>query len=80
MIQAFCWIDERRRLYSAAGIPEYWIVNLGKRSLEVHRRPVVDSKDEFGHRYSEVRELGEAEMVAPLSKPGSEIQVMKFFE
>lgn len=29
----------KQRLYAAAGIPEYWIVNLPDRQLEVYRRP-----------------------------------------
>lgn len=36
-------LDEDRRvkapLYAAAGVPEYWIVNLEERVLEVHRMP-----------------------------------------
>jgi Uma2 family endonuclease len=28
-------------VYAAAGIPEYWIVNLESRQVEVHREPVV---------------------------------------
>ncbi len=27
------------RLYAEAGIPDYWIVNLAERVLEIHRRP-----------------------------------------
>jgi Uma2 family endonuclease len=30
------------RLYSAEGIPEYWIVNLIQRHIEVHRDPFGD--------------------------------------
>jgi Uma2 family endonuclease len=74
-------LDRRKAgLYSSAGIPEYWILNLGKRSLEVYRGPVADPKEEFGHRYSDVRELSEAEMVAPLARLDARIQVKKFFE
>jgi Uma2 family endonuclease len=29
-----------QRIYAVAGIPEYWIVNLPERKLEVYRRPV----------------------------------------
>jgi Uma2 family endonuclease len=35
----------KHRIYAAAGIPEYWIVNLIDRKLEVHRRPVAASGD-----------------------------------
>ena len=30
----------KRRLYAGADIPEYWIVNLIERQVEVHRRPI----------------------------------------
>jgi Uma2 family endonuclease len=74
-------LDRRKAgLYASTGIAENWIVNLQSRSLEVHRRPVADPKEEFGHRYSEVREFGEGETVAPLSRPDAPIQVTKFFE
>ena len=36
----------------AAGVPEYWIVNLARASLEVHRRPVTDEG-----RYADVTTL-----------------------
>ncbi|HUY91490.1 MAG TPA: Uma2 family endonuclease, partial [Pirellulales bacterium] len=29
----------KQRIYAAAGIPEYWIVNLDQRSIEVYREP-----------------------------------------
>ncbi|MGD0462006.1 MAG: Uma2 family endonuclease [Tepidisphaeraceae bacterium] len=74
-------LDRRKAgLYSSAEIPEYWIVNLSKRSLEVHRGPVADPKEEFGHRYFEFRELNEAETAAPLAKPDAQIQVKRFFD
>jgi len=31
----------KQRIYSAAGIPEYWIINLAERKLEVHRKPAA---------------------------------------
>ena len=32
----------KSRLYAAAGVPELWIVDLGGRAVEVHRRPAPD--------------------------------------
>lgn len=32
----------KARIYTQAGVPEYWIVNLRNRSVEVHREPVGD--------------------------------------
>jgi len=74
-------LDRRKAgLYAAAGIPEYWIVNLAARRLEVYRQPVADANGEFGHRYSEVGVLGEDETIAPLARPNARILVKKFFE
>lgn len=38
----------KARIYSRAGIPEYWIVNVEARCLEVHRHPEGDG--EWGSR------------------------------
>ncbi len=47
----------KRRLYAAAGIPEYWIINLVDRRLEVYRRPTAASA-EAAARYDSVEEFG----------------------
>ena len=44
------------RLYARHGIPEYWIVNLRERTLEVRRRP-------FGEAYAETLVLREDESI-----------------
>jgi Uma2 family endonuclease len=36
----------KQRIYAAAGIPEYWIVNLAERKLEIYRRPVSAAGDQ----------------------------------
>jgi Uma2 family endonuclease len=59
----------KANLYAAAGIQDYWIVNLVDRQLEVHRLPIVDPSADFGHRYATVtiQQLGDS--VSPLSLP-----------
>ena len=32
--------EVKRALYARAGIPEFWIVNVGAREIEIHRSPV----------------------------------------
>lgn len=51
--------------YAAAGIPEYWLLNLGTRRLELHREPVEDTGTPTGWRYASVRLVAEHEQVAP---------------
>jgi Uma2 family endonuclease len=45
-------------IYASAGIPEYWIVNLGARTVEVYTSP-------DGDRYGEVRTLHTADVLRP---------------
>ena len=62
-------------LYAKAGIPEYWIVNLIARQLEVYRRPSVDATQLYGFGYAEVTICTAAERVAPLAIPEAAITV-----
>ncbi|BDI30104.1 hypothetical protein CCAX7_21550 [Capsulimonas corticalis] len=56
-------------LYAAAGIGEYWIVNLVERTLEVRRAP------EPGLGYREVIILSDGDVCTPLSAPNASILV-----
>jgi len=62
-------------IYAQAGLPEYWIVNLVDRQLEVHRDPgpVAGRRGRFGYRAVTI--VPEAGNMAPLSAPGSPIAV-----
>jgi Uma2 family endonuclease len=55
-------------LYASAGIAEYWIINLGARTIEVHSSP-------DGDRYAEVRTLREDETLRPAALPDVTIAV-----
>lgn len=62
-------------LYARAGIPDYWIENLGAGVLEVYRNPVPDPTARFGFSYSEMRTLGKEERIMPLAFPSVSIRV-----
>ena len=70
-------LDRRLKsgLYARAGLPEYWIVNLVDRVLEVHRvpQPAVDAAYDWAYRSVEV--LRPPATVAPLAAPGAHIAV-----
>ena len=58
------------RAYARAGIPDYWIVNLGARRVEVYRRPENPTPGRrSGWRYAEVTMHGPGETVRPLLRP-----------
>jgi Uma2 family endonuclease len=62
-------------LYARAGIPEYWIVNLVDRVLEVHRHPERESSARYGWAYGSVVTLAASDTVAPVGIPGVQLAV-----
>jgi Uma2 family endonuclease len=62
-------------LYAAAGIADYWIVNLVERCLEVHRDPVADPGQPFGSRYGSRVVVAGGRQVAPLAAPTARVEV-----
>jgi Uma2 family endonuclease len=69
--------DRRRKgsLYARAGIPDYWIVNLVHRRVEVYRAPVPDANRPYGHRYSSRTDLTPPATVTPLALPQTVVAV-----
>lgn len=68
---------EKASLYAKAGVPDYWIVNIKDRRLEVRRLPVKDSTAIFGYSYSMLQMLAENETISPLVKPEVEIKIVE---
>jgi len=65
----------KAHLYARAGVPDYWIINLVDRQLEVRRKPEADPERRGRFRYAEVTVVPEAGRMAPLAAPGSWIPV-----
>lgn len=63
------------RAFARAGVPEYWIVNLVDRVLEVHREPgrLDDPRHRWGFR--SVQALGPDTAVSPLAAPAARVAV-----
>ena len=66
---------EKASLYASAGIPEYWVVNLLDRRLEVHRDPVPMPGQLYGYGYQTCTHSVAADVVAPLAVPQGAIKV-----
>lgn len=58
----------KRSAYARSGVPEYWIINLVHRQVEVYRDPA-------GTRYRSVTVYSESEAVSPQAVPGASIPV-----
>jgi Uma2 family endonuclease len=62
-------------IYAAAGIQEYWILNLVDRQLEVHRRPTPDPVNLRASKYGDVAVLGQHDRIAPIAFPAASILI-----
>lgn len=59
----------KARLYAAAGIREYWLLNLPERKLEIHRQPRPDGS------WGSVTVPDESSLAAPLEAPNASIRI-----
>ncbi len=71
----------KRSLYASAGIPEYWIVNLIERRLEVYREPSSpEPETPFNALYKSLRLYSPQESVSPLFAPEVSIKVEQLIQ
>ena len=61
--------DHKGPLYAAAGIRDFWLVNLPERRLEVYRHPVPEPRSFSAWRYRDCQVLQAGEQVSPLAAP-----------
>jgi Uma2 family endonuclease len=66
---------QKGSLYAKMGIPDYWILNLPRRVLEVCRQPVRNASSPFEYAYAEFKVLTERDFVSPVLRPDVEIAV-----
>jgi Uma2 family endonuclease len=63
-------------LYASAGIPEYWVVNLVERRLEVYREPTSPAPEtSFNALYRSLRIYHREESISPLFAPDASVKV-----
>ena len=67
--------NQKGSAYARAGLPDYWIVNLVDRVVEVYRDPTPDPSARYEWRYASVRTAAESETVTPLALPTLHIAV-----
>jgi len=66
--------------YAAALVPEYWIIDVDHRRVEIYRRPVQDPSAAYGYRYADARVFSGGEQVVPMDRPDATIAVSSFFD
>ena len=71
-------LTTKAALYARAGIPDYWVLDIGGRRMIVHLDPQADREPQAG-RYASVVAYNEDESVAPLGAPKSLLLVGDVF-
>jgi Uma2 family endonuclease len=66
-------------LYARAGITDYWIVDVRRRLLEIHREPVAAPAAPFGWKYGRARIVNDGATVSPLAAPRAVVPVAQLF-
>jgi Uma2 family endonuclease len=69
-------IDRKKaKEYAAAQVPEYWILDVIDRRLEVYRNPRPDPTEPLGFTYDPPTFVEETGSVQPLAMPSAEVKV-----
>jgi len=64
-------------LYARAQLPEYWIVNLVERVLEVYRDPGPDPTTPYGWRYRSLATVTPPAVIVPVGVASVRIPVFE---
>jgi len=67
--------SRKSSLYAAAGVADYWILNLVDNVLEVRRDPRPDATQDFGFGYATLTTLTSTDFATPLAAPAARIAV-----
>jgi Uma2 family endonuclease len=66
---------KKAEIYARAGIPDYWILNIPDRQLEVHRNPQLSDRNPSVGGYRDITVLAESGFVNPVAAPDEAISV-----
>jgi len=67
--------ERKGSIYARAGLPDYWVLNLIDRVLEVYREPAAEPSAPFGWRYTRCEVFAPSARVSPLAAPGASVRV-----
>lgn len=66
---------EKASLYASVDVPEYWVVNLLDRRLEVYRDPCPITGQPYGYGYRRCTHYFATDSVTPLAAPSGIVKV-----
>jgi Uma2 family endonuclease len=59
----------KAKVYAAAGVKDYWIIDVGHRRIEIYRNPQRDPAEPYGSRYDPPLIVKEGGQISPLKLP-----------
>jgi Uma2 family endonuclease len=65
--------------YAGARVPEYWIIDVDQRCVEVYRNPVEDAAAVHGCRYAQTHVVKLGGEIAPQNRPEARVPIRIFF-
>jgi Uma2 family endonuclease len=66
---------EKAHIYAAAGVPEYWVLDIVGRQLLIFRDPIPDAAALRGHRYATQTTHADTDSVSPQAAPAAVVAV-----
>ena len=66
---------DKADLYAAAGIVDYWVLDVNDRQLLLFRDPVADSTSVTGFRYASIQTFSPTATVSPLAAPHAIVRI-----
>lgn len=70
---------DKANLYASSGVADYWVCDLRRIRLIVHRNPIADPEAHRGHRYASVETYELDEEVTPLAGNKQAVRVREMF-
>jgi Uma2 family endonuclease len=66
---------EKAHIYAAAGVPEYWVLDIVGRQLLIFRDPIPDAAALRGHRYATQTTHADTDSVSPQAAPAAVVAI-----
>jgi Uma2 family endonuclease len=71
--------NEKAPLYASMGVPEYWLVNVPRKVIEVYSDPVVDEESKTGYGYDQQVDYTLNDSISLQSYPDKKTTVADLF-
>lgn len=71
--------NEKAPLYASIGVPEYWLLNIPRKVIEVYSDPVVDEESKTGYSYDQQVDYTLTDSISLQSYPDKKTTVADLF-